>query len=89
MMAKERFGVAVEAGTLDKLRALAGGERKIGEYLSRLIDATWEQKDDPTSRDAIVRRSAELAVLTRRQARIEREINELSDLTRQIVGKDA
>lgn len=42
---KERFGVAVEPGTLEKLRVLAGGERKIGEYLTDVIDFLWSQRD--------------------------------------------
>lgn len=35
----ERLTVSLEDGTLVKLRELAGGERKIGAYLSRLV--TW------------------------------------------------
>lgn len=43
---KERFGVAVEAGTVEKLRELAGGERKIGEYLTAVVDLFWKQRQD-------------------------------------------
>lgn len=35
----ERVTVALNDGLVDKLRLLAGGERKIGAYLSRLITA--------------------------------------------------
>ncbi len=33
----ERLTVSLDDGILEKLRTLAGGERKVGEYLSRLI----------------------------------------------------
>jgi len=36
-MEKERFGVAVEPGTVAALRDLAGGQRKIGEFLSGAV----------------------------------------------------
>jgi len=32
-----RLSTAIDDGLIDKLRGLAGGERKIGAYLSRLI----------------------------------------------------
>jgi hypothetical protein len=43
-MKKERFGVAVEPGILEKLREMAGGERKIGEFLSYLVDREWVRR---------------------------------------------
>lgn len=33
----ERLTIAVEDGTRDKLRELAGGERKVGAYISKLV----------------------------------------------------
>lgn len=42
----ERLTVALEDGTLDKLRTLAGGERKVGAYLSQLVAWLWEHKED-------------------------------------------
>ena len=42
---KERFGVAVEEGTVEKLRTLAGGERKVGAYLSDVVAWLWGYKE--------------------------------------------
>jgi len=42
---KERFGVAVEEGTVEKLRTLAGGERKVGAYLSDIVSWLWQYKE--------------------------------------------
>lgn len=44
-MKKERFGVAVEPGILEKLREMAGGERKIGEFLTILVEREWDRRD--------------------------------------------
>jgi hypothetical protein len=43
---KERFGVAVEEGTTAKLRQLAGGERKIGSYLTAVVDWLWLNREN-------------------------------------------
>ena len=90
MSQKERFGVAVEAGTLEKLRSLAGGQRKIGEYLTDVIDLLWSQhNDDETKRKDVGANSqwradleaeiaAQDAVIVEMAQRMERQNKELA-----------
>lgn len=42
----ERLTAALEDGTLDKLRTLAGGERKVGAYLSQIVAWLWPYRED-------------------------------------------
>jgi len=41
----ERLTASLEDGTLEKLRTLAGGERKVGAYLSQLVAWLWEYRE--------------------------------------------
>ena len=41
----ERLNTALEDGTLDKLRTLAGGQRKVGAYLSDVVAWLWEYRE--------------------------------------------
>lgn len=41
---KEKLGVSVDAGTVEKLRKLAGGERKVGELISELTSFLWRER---------------------------------------------
>ena len=41
----ERLTVSLEDGIPDKLRTLAGGERKVGAYLSQLVAWLWEYRE--------------------------------------------
>jgi len=42
---KERLYLSVEPGTVERLRELAGGERKVGELVSTFADWLWQQRD--------------------------------------------
>lgn len=42
----ERLTVSLEDGTLEQLRTLAGGQRKVGAYLSQLVAWLWDSKED-------------------------------------------
>ena len=43
----ERLTASLEDGTLEKLRELAGGERKVGVYLSQLVAwLLWPHKEE-------------------------------------------
>ena len=43
----ERLTASLEDGTLEKLRELAGGERKVGAYLSQLVAwLLWPHRED-------------------------------------------
>lgn len=42
---KEHLSASVEAGTIEKLQALAGGQRKVGEFLTKIIDLMWKHRD--------------------------------------------
>ena len=42
----ERLTASLEDGTLEKLRTLAGGERKVGAYLSQVVThLLWPHRD--------------------------------------------
>ena len=41
----ERLTASLEDGTLEKLRTLAGGERKVGAYLSDVVAWLWEYRE--------------------------------------------
>ena len=41
----ERLNTALEDGTLEKLRALSGGQRKVGVYLSDVVAWLWQYKE--------------------------------------------
>lgn len=41
----ERLTVQLEDGTVEKLRELAGGPRRVGNYLSRVTDWLWSQRE--------------------------------------------
>ena len=47
----ERLTVSLEDGIPDKLRTLAGGERKVGAYLSDVVAWLWEQREVLDSAD--------------------------------------
>lgn len=48
----ERINLHVDTGTADMLTALAGGERRRGKYISRLINAIYHnQESEPTELD--------------------------------------
>lgn len=42
----ERLTASLEDGTLERLRTLAGGERKVGAYLSQVVAWLWDSKED-------------------------------------------
>ena len=42
----ERLTASLEDGTLEKLRELAGGERKVGAYLSQLVALLWPHREE-------------------------------------------
>lgn len=42
----ERLTASLEDGTLERLRTLAGGERKVGAYLSAVTDWLWQYRDN-------------------------------------------
>ena len=42
----ERLTVSLEDGSLDKLRELAGGERKVGAFLSDVAAWLWAYRED-------------------------------------------
>lgn len=41
----ERLTASLEDGTLEKLRTLAGGERKVGAYLSDVVAWLWYHRE--------------------------------------------
>ena len=41
----ERLTASLEDGTLEKLRTLAGGERKVGAYLSDVVAWLWQYRE--------------------------------------------
>ncbi len=41
---KEHLSSSVEAGTIKKFRTLAGGPRKVGEFLSELANLLWKHR---------------------------------------------
>jgi formate dehydrogenase maturation protein FdhE len=42
----ERLTVSLEDGSVERLRALAGGERKVGAYLSQVTAWLWANRDE-------------------------------------------
>ena len=46
----ERLTASLEDGTLDKLRTLAGGERKVGAYLSDVAQWLWYHREQLETR---------------------------------------
>ena len=46
----ERLTVSLEDGIPDKLRTLAGGERKVGAYLSDVVAWLWEYRESLQAR---------------------------------------
>lgn len=41
----ERLTVSLEDGSIERLRLLAGGERKVGAYLSGVVSWLWEYRE--------------------------------------------
>ena len=41
----ERMTVSLEDGTAERLRTLAGGERKVGAYLSDVVAWLWQYRE--------------------------------------------
>ena len=41
----ERLTASLEDGTLERLRTLAGGERKVGAYLSDVVAWLWDYRE--------------------------------------------
>lgn len=79
----ERLTASLEDGTLEKLRTLAGGERKVGAYLSSVVSWLWANKDklDAYSPSSInVEKGEEI------ERRIDRLYLEFSELQRKIDG---
>ena len=65
----ERMTISVEDGTRAMLIELAGGERKIGAYISQLVRAAYVSKDSEVS--------PELAETLDRQRQLLEEITQL------------
>lgn len=49
-MMAERVNLIIEDGTREKLIELAGGERKLGEYISSLVSEEWQRQQVDVSK---------------------------------------
>lgn len=71
---KEHLSASVNDGTIDKLRELAGGRRKVGEFLGDVVDLLWRHRHiivGARLRDLVISTPAE-------QADRDRAIEEMS-----------
>ena len=89
---KEHLSASVEAGTVQKLQELAKGQRKVGEYLTDVVELLWAQHssgDDETKRkdagansqwraDLEAEIAAQDAAIVEMAKRMERQNKELS-----------
>ena len=86
-----RLTVSVEDETVERLRELAGGERKVGEYLNSVVTWLWTLRDESGQtplRDYELRSVSDvdgvIATLRSSFAEMQTEIHKLADAYRHL-----
>lgn len=75
----ERLSTSLEDGSIEKLRELAGGERKVGTYLSGVVSWLYENTTRLAGarRGVIVLPAGETEILAQRLAEVEIRVAQL------------
>lgn len=96
----ERLTTGLDDGSIEKLRELAGGERRVGRFLSQVVTWLWHQKEQlektPLSDYVLVRRDvwrrieqsqAQLNTVTNDTERLRQELSEIQEHQRVYDGR--